>query len=128
MHSWLEESEASPDRFAFPDLGETLDSSTRQEMQCCMTPVRPNFLNQFYHCNPENLVIRGIKLAKRLRKKSVGSKKLNFERSRCFDFISSDASLTCVVKSLCAGMKPRRSGFRSGSVSCYEFYSKKDAY
>ena len=77
---------------------------------------------------PENLVIRGIKLAKRLRKKSVGRKKLKFERSRCFDLFSSDASLTCVVKSLCAGMKPRRSGFRSGSVSCYEFYSKKDAY
>ena len=67
-------------------------------------------------------------MAKRLRKKSVGRKKLNFERSRCFDFISSDATLTRIVKSLCAGMKARRSGFRSGSVSCYEFYSKKDVY
>ena len=72
-------------------------------------------------------LIRGIKLAKSLRKKVSRKKKLKFMPRRYFDFISSNAALTRVVKSLCAGMKPRRSGFRSGSVSCYEIYSKKDA-
>ena len=47
MHSWLEESEAAPDRFGFSDPGETLDSSTRQEMQCCMSAERAKFLRQF---------------------------------------------------------------------------------
>ena len=51
---------------------------------------------------------------------------MKFERSRYFDFISSDAALTRVVKSLCAGMKPRTLIFRLGSASCYEFYSEKD--
>ena len=73
-------------------------------------------------------LIRGIKLAKSLRKKVSWKEKLKFERSRYFDFISSNAALTRVVKSLCAGMKPRTLVFRSGSVSCYEFYSEKDVY
>ena len=64
-------------------------------------------------------------MAKRLRKKSVGRKKLKFERSRYFDFISSDAALTRVVKSLCAGMKPRTLIFRLGSASCYVFIQRK---
>ena len=56
-------------------------------------------------------LIRGIKLAKSLRKKVSWKKKLKFMRRRCFDFISSNAALTCVVKSLSACLKPRGSDF-----------------
>ena len=56
-------------------------------------------------------LIRGIKLAKSLRKKVSWKKKLKFMRRRYFDFISSNAALTCVVKSLSACLKPRGSDF-----------------
>ena len=56
-------------------------------------------------------LIRGIKLAKSLRKKVSRKKKLKFMRRRYFDFISSNAALTCVVKSLSACLKPRGSDF-----------------
>ena len=51
------------------------------------------------------------KLAKSLRKKVSRKKKLKFMRRRYFDFISSNAALTCVVKSLSACLKPRGSDF-----------------
>ena len=56
-------------------------------------------------------LIRGIKLAKSLRKKVSWKKKLKFMPRRYFDFISSNAALTCVVKSLSACLKPRGSDF-----------------
>ena len=70
-------------------------------------------------------LIRGIKLAKSLRKKVSWKKKLKFVRRRYFDFISSNAALTRVVKSLCACLKPRTLIFRLGSASCYVFIQRK---
>ena len=64
MHSWLEEFKASPDHL-FPDLGGTLHSSTRQEMQCCMTPVRPKFLRQLLSFLPRNFIDSGGKIVKK---------------------------------------------------------------
>ena len=58
----------------FPDLGETLDSSTRQEMQCCMTPVRPKFLSQLLSFLPRNFIDSGGKSDQRIEKNQLKGK------------------------------------------------------
>merc|ERR1712105_499842 len=70
-------------------------------------------------------LIWGIKLAKSLRKKVSRKKKLKFMRRRYFDFISSNAALTCVVKSLSACLSTHAQRFCSGSASCYGFTERK---
>ena len=70
-------------------------------------------------------LIRGIKLAKSLRKKVSRKKKLKFMPRRYFDFISSNAALTCVVKSLNACLSAHAPGFCLGSASCYGFTERK---
>ena len=67
----------------------------------------------------------GDKIGQKFEKKVSWKKKLKFMPRRYFDFISSNAALTCVVKSLNACLSAHAQGFCLGSASCYGFTKRK---
>ena len=101
--AWLGSRDTGPSRaILLCGPGRLLYSSTRQEMQCCMTQGFPKFWSKYYHLYPEMLLIRKVKLNEKRKEISWFEKTAAAFWSQ-FWLFSLGAPLTRAVKPLAWG-------------------------